>query len=216
MIWFSHLAVSLGGVNIWKKPFTDPAFVKAATILKRIISNYSTSDAIGLGAGGSGGHFLAARTAVFANGPWWTGRKDLSETPFFNSIKIAGIPAAGSTDNFVISRLQANICAAATKDPNRKAAILDFLKYLTKPENIKRISESSGAMFAIKTDYVPDNPLQKQFYKLADSASKSAFDLEAALGSEVTMEFEQQLGALVLGDITPEQFCTLVDAKIDR
>jgi raffinose/stachyose/melibiose transport system substrate-binding protein len=216
MIWFSHLAVSLGGINIWNKPFTDPAFVKAATLMKRIISDYSTPDAVGLGAGGSGGHFLAGRTAIFSNGPWYAGRKDLAETPFFDSIKIAGIPAAGSTTDFVISRLQANICAAATKDSRRQAAILDFLKYLTKPENIKRISESSGAMFAIKTDYVPENPLQKQFYDLANSTNKSSFDLEAALGSEVTLEFEQQLSALVLGTITPDEFCRLVDAKIDR
>ena len=216
MIWFSHLAVSLGGVNVWDKPFTDPAFVQAATILKKMITDYSTADAVGLGAGGSGGHFLAGRTAVFSNGPWYAGRADLAATPFFNSIKIDKLPPAGSTSDFMISRLQANICAAATNDKAKQAAILDFMKYLTSKASIARIAETSGAMFAIKSGYMPVKPLQKQFYELANSVSATSFDLEAALGAEVTLEFAQQLGALALGNITPEEFCTLVDRKIER
>lgn len=216
MIWFSHFAVSLGGVDIWSRPFTDPAFVQAAALLKDIIVNYSTADAVGLGAGGSGGHFLAGRTAVFSNGPWYAGRADLAETPFFESIVIEELPSAGPTTDFMISRLQANICAASTRDAAREAAILEFLRFLTKPESIARISESSGAMFAIKNDYRPDNVLQKQFYDIADAASATASDLEAALGAEVTLEFAQQLGALALGRISPEEFCALVDKKIER
>jgi raffinose/stachyose/melibiose transport system substrate-binding protein len=216
MIWFSHLAVSLGGVDVWDKSFTDPAFVEAAKLLKRFITDYSTSDAVGLGAGGSGGHFLAGRTAVFSNGPWYAGRADLAATPFFDSIKIAGLPPAGSTTDFAISRLQANICAASSKDSAREAATVEFLKFLTSPKNIARIAESSGAMFAIKTDYLPTMGLQKQFYEVANSAKATAFDLEAALGAEVTLEFGQQLGALALGRITAEEFCALVDRKIER
>lgn len=216
MIWFSHFAVSLGGPNVWDKPFTDPAFVEAANLLKRMITDYSTSDAVGLGAGGSGGHFLAGRTAVFSNGPWYAGRADLAATPFFNSIKIGGFPAVGPYQDIMISRLQANICAAATRDKAREAAILDFLKFLTSPSSIAKIAETSGAMFAIKTDYRPVKDLQKQFYDVNASAKTTAFDLEAALGAEVTLEFAQQLGALALGRISAEEFCRLVDRKIER
>jgi raffinose/stachyose/melibiose transport system substrate-binding protein len=216
MIWFSHFAVSFGGVNVWDKPFTDPAFVRAAALLKKIIIDYSTADAVGLGAGGSGGHFLAGRTAVFSNGPWYAGRADLAETPFFNSIAIEALPPAGTTRNFMISRLQANICAASVRDKVREEAIIEFLKFLTSPASIKRIAESSGAMFAIKTDYVPTGNLPKQFYDIAARYTVTASDLEAALGAEVTLEFGQQLGALVLGRITPEEFCSLVDKKIER
>ena len=216
MIWFSHFAVSMGGTNVWDKSFTDPAFVEAAKLLKRFITEYSTSDAVGLGAGGSGGHFLAGRTAVFSNGPWYAGRADLAATPFFNSIKIAGLPPIGSTSDFIISRLQANICAASSKDSAREAATIEFLKFLTSAKNITRIAESSGAMFAIKTDYLPTMGLQKQFYEVVNSAKAVAFDLEAALGAEVTLEFAQQLGALALGRISAEEFCALVDRKIER
>ncbi|WP_394698676.1 ABC transporter substrate-binding protein [uncultured Sphaerochaeta sp.] len=216
MIWFSHFAVSLGGPNVWDKPFTDPAFVEAAKLIKRMIQEYSTADAVGLGAGGSGGHFLAGRTAVFSNGPWYAGRADLAATPFFGSIKIGGLPAVGEYEDIMISRLQANICAASSKDAAKEQAIVDFLKFLTSPTSIAKIAETSGAMFAIKTDYRPVNNLQKQFYDANASASTTAFDLEAALGAEVTLEFAQQLGALALDRISAEEFCALVDRKIER
>jgi len=216
MLWFSHLAVTFGGPDVWSKPFTDPAFVKAAEMMKTLITEYSTADAIGLGAGGSGGHFLAGRTAVFSNGPWYTGRADLAATPFFNNIKIAALPAFGPTSDYMISRLQGSFAAAATKDPAREAAIVKFLQFMTEPKNVQRIQEISGAQFAIKTEAKPANHLQKQFNDLAANVTIAAADLDTALGSEVTLEFTQQLGALALGKITAEEFTRLVNAKIDR
>lgn len=215
MIWFSHFAVSLGGPDVWSRPFTDEVFVKAAELTKRMIVEYSTPDAIGLGAGGSGGHFLAGRTAVFSNGPWYAGRADLVATPFFDKIVVAGLPAFGPTENYMISRIQANLCAAAATDPARKQAIVTFLKFLTDPANVKRIAEASGAMFAVKTDAKPANHLQAQFIQLANSVSVTAPDFEAAMGAEATLEFTQQLSALALGRISAEQFTRLVAQKIE-
>ena len=216
MIWFSHFAVSFGGAKVWEKPFTDKAFVESAKLMQRIFKDYTTPDAVGAGAGVSGGHFLAGRTAIFSNGPWYAGRADLRATAFFPSVTIAAAPPAGSTKGVMISRLQANVAAGETKDKNRRAAIVSFLKYLTAPENISKLAQGSGAMFAVKSGYVPTDALQKQFYDIAAASKTTANDLEAALGSEATLEFAQQLGALVLGNITPEQFCALVEKKIDR
>ncbi len=216
MIWFSNFAASYGGPDVWDKPFTDKAFVESAKLMKRIFESYTTPDAVGAGAGVSGGHFLAGRTALFSNGPWYAGRADLRATPFFNTIVIALPPAPGPNKGIVISRLQANIAAGETTDPARRAAIISFLKYLTDEENIRKLAATSGAMFAVNAGYVPLDPLQKQFYDLAASAKKTATDLEAALGAEATLEFGQQLGAMVLGKITPEQFCAAVERKIDR
>ena len=215
MIWFSHFAISLGGPDVWSKPFTDPAFVKAAEYLKRMIVDYSTADAIGLGAGGSGGHFLAGRTAVFSNGPWYAGRADLAATSFFNNIKIAGLPGFGPTSSYMVSRIQANICAASSKDAAKEAAIVTFLKLLTDPANVKRIAEPSGAMFAVKTDAQPSNHLQVQFTRLANSVAITAPDFEAAMGAEATLEFTQQLSALALGKIDATEFTRLVARKIN-
>ena len=72
-------------------------------------------------------------------------------------------------------------------------------------------------MLAVNSGYVPTDPLQKQFYSLVGRKGFVAVnDLEAALGPEATLEFGQQLGALALGKITPEEFCALIEKKIDR
>jgi len=217
MIWFSWFAVSYGGPNVWDKPFTDKAFVEAAKLMKKIFDNYTTPDAIGASAGVSGGHFLAGRSAIFSNGPWYAGRADLRATPFFPSIQIAAMPPAGPNKNFIISRLQANIAAAETKDKARHDAIIAFLKYLTNADNAKKLADTSGAMLAYLPGYQPTDAFQKQFYSLVGRKGYVAVnDLEAALGPEATLEFGQQLGALALGKITPEQFCALIEKKIDR
>jgi len=216
MIWFSHFAVSFGGPQVWDKPFTDKAFVEAATLMKKIFENYTTPDAVGAGAGVSGGHFLAGRTALFSNGPWYAGRADLRATAFFPSIKIALPPPAGPEKGISISRLQANIAAGETGDKARRAAIIGFLKYLTRADNMAMLAQTSGAMVAVKTDYKPTDALQRQFYDLAAGAARSSNDLEAALGAEATLEFAQQLGALALGKLSAEEFCAAVERKIDR
>jgi raffinose/stachyose/melibiose transport system substrate-binding protein len=216
MIWFSHFAVSFGGADVWSKPFTDKAFVESAKLMKRIFENYTTPDAVGAGAGVSGGHFLAGRTALFSNGPWYAGRADLRATPFFNSIVIALPPSMGPNKGISVFRLQANIAAGETADKARRAAIVSFLKYLTGEDSIRKLAASSGAMFAVNSGYIPLDPLQKQFYDLVASSRTTANDLEVALGAEATLEFAQQLGALALGKVTPEEFCALVEKKIDR
>jgi raffinose/stachyose/melibiose transport system substrate-binding protein len=216
MIWFSWFAVSYGGPDVWDKPFTDPAFVEAAKLIKRIFQNYTTPDAIGASAGVSGGHFLSGRTAIFANGPWYAGRADLRATSFFPSITIAALPPAGPNKNIIISRLQANIAAGATSDKARHDAIIKFLKFLSSKDNVAKLADSSGGMFAINSGYTPTDALQKQFYALTEKGYRTANDLEAAMGAEVTLEFTQQLSALALGQITPEQFCNLVNKKIYR
>ncbi len=216
MIWFSWFAVSYGGTDVWEKPFTSKPFVESAKLMKRIFDSYTTPDAIGASAGVSGGHFLAGRTAIFSNGPWYAGRADLQATSFFPSITIAPLPPAGPNKNIIISRLQANIAAAETPDKARHDAIIKFLQYLTSKENVAKLAGSSGAMFAVKANYVPTDALTKQFYDLAGKNYETATDLEAALGAEATFEFTQQLSALALGKITPEQFCALIEKKIDR
>jgi raffinose/stachyose/melibiose transport system substrate-binding protein len=216
MIWFSHFAVSFGGADVWSKPFTDKAFVESAKLMKRIFETYTTPDAVGAGAGVSGGHFLAGRTALFSNGPWYAGRADLRATPFFNTIVIALPPSMGPNKGISVSRLQANIAAGETTDKALRTAIIAFLQYLTSTDNIRKLAASSGAMFAVNSGYIPLDPLQKQFYDLVASSKTTANDLEVALGAEATLEFAQQLGALALSKVTPEEFCALVEKRIDR
>lgn len=220
MLWFSHFAASLGGAKVWDKPLTDPVFVQAAALLKRMYENgYTTADAVGGNAGVAGGHFLTAKTALFTNGPWYIGRVKTEAPEVFANTMVAPAPAAGPNKNAMIGFLQANIAAGNSKDPARKAAQLEFLKWMTKPDNMKRIALSSGAMFAVKFDLTAADkvdPLMKRFYELSDSSSFNVMHLEGARGAEVVAEFGQQLGKMALGQSTPEEFMKAVAAKEKR
>jgi raffinose/stachyose/melibiose transport system substrate-binding protein len=220
MLWFSHFAASLGGPKVWDKPLTDPVFVKAAALLKRMYENNNTTpDAIGGNAGVAGGYYLTARTAFFSNGPWYIGRVKTDAPAVFAATKVAPAPAAGPYKDAMIGFLQANIAAANTKDPAKKAAELAFLQWMTKPENVKRIALNSGAMFAVKFNLTPQDtvdPLMKQFYDLSDASAFNVMHLEGARGAEVVAEFGQQLGKMALGQSTPEEFMKAVAAKEKR
>lgn len=220
MLWFSHFAASLGGPKVWDKPLTDPVFVQAAALLKKMYENgYTTADAVGGDAGVSGGHFLAGRTALFSNGPWYIGRVKKEAPEVFANTKVAPAPAAGPNKNAMIGFLQANIAAGNSKDPAKKAAQIAFLKWMTKPENVKRIALSSGAMFAVSfnlTDADAVDPLMKQFYELSNTSSFNVMHLEGARGAEVVAEFGQQLAKMALGQATPEEFMKAVAAKEKR
>jgi raffinose/stachyose/melibiose transport system substrate-binding protein len=220
MLWFSHFAASIGGPKVWDKPLTDPVFVQAAALLKRMYENGNTTpDAVGGNAGVAGGYFLTGKTALFSNGPWYIGRVKTEAPAVFAETNVAPAPAAGSYKGAMLGFLQANIAAGNSKDPARRAAQLEFLKWMTKPENMKRIALSSGAMFAVKFNLTAADqvdPLMKRFYELSDSSAFNVMHLEGARGAEVVAEFGQQLGKMALGQATPEEFMKAVAAKEKR
>ena len=128
------------------------------------------------------------------------------------------LPSFGSFKNHVPYFLQAMIAAGETKDPARKAAIITFMKYLTKPENVKKISLASGAMFTVKFDFEPANPVEKAlkaFMTLADKATFTYPSLETALGPAAVTEFGQQLSKYVLGRGTEADVMKAIASKIE-
>lgn len=215
MLWYSHIVASLGGPNVMDKPFEGAAWVQAAEILKKMFSNdYTTKDAVGGDAGVSGGHFLAQRTALFINGPWYIGRVKKDAPEVYNNTKIVSAPAADKS-GAQVGFLLTNFAAGYTEDEAKKEAIVAFLKWMTKPENAKQISLSSGSMLAVKFDVSGEtvDPLQKQFIEASNNASFTVKALSFAVNTEVVTEFGQALGKMALGKATPEEFVAALKAK---
>jgi len=217
MLWFSHIAASLGGPDVWQKDITDPVFVQSAEILKEMFLNGNTSkDAVGGDAGVSGGHYLAGRSAIFINGPWYIGRVKSDAPDVFAATKIGPAPGAayhGAQIGFPLS----NLAAAYTDDQKKKEAVVAFMKWMTKPENVKRISLDSGAMFAIKYSVAPEekiNQLQAQFINAVNDASFINPSFSMKYTSDVVAEFGQALAKMVLGKATPEEFVQQIADKI--
>ncbi len=216
MLWYSHIVASFGGPDVMDKPFEGDAWVKAAAILQKMYSNdYTTKDAVGGDAGVSGGHFLAQRTAIFINGPWYIGRVKKDAPDVYANTKIVDAPAAdkaGAQVGFLLT----NLAAGYTDDPAKKEAVVAFMKWMTKPENVKQISLAAGSMFAVKFDVSGSDeldPLQKQFIEASNNANFTVKALSFAVNTEVVSEFGQSLGKMALGKATPEEFVASLKAK---
>ncbi|MCG8570413.1 MAG: ABC transporter substrate-binding protein [Spirochaetes bacterium] len=219
MLWYSHLVAGFGGPDVMNKPFDDPAYVKAAEILLKMYSDGNTTkDAVGGDAGVSGGHFLAGRTAVFINGPWYIGRVKKDAPEVYAQTKILSAPqVAGGQGGAQVGFLLTNFAAANTKDKKKKEAVVTFLKWMTQPDNVKQISLAAGSLFAVKFDVGSgDNidPLQKQFVEASNNATFTVKALSFAVNNEVVTAFGQELGKMALGKSTPEEFVAALKKKL--
>ncbi|AJY75138.1 ABC transporter substrate-binding protein [Paenibacillus beijingensis] len=210
MLWYSQLLSAIGGPDVYKRGFDDPAFVQAAEVLKKLF-DYTTDDAVGLT--DPAGHFLNQKTAVLLNGPWFIGRiKKEGVANLYDSIEVAPAPvyeggkgAAGQYIGFV----QASLAVGKQKDKRKEEAIVKFLKYLTSPDNVKKISLDSGSLFVIKYDVAAGDKvdrLQTEMKQGMEAAPYIIPHFQASVSSAVATEFPQALSGLVLGKYTPQQF----------
>jgi len=213
MLWYSHFLASIGGPDVYEKPFESDAYVKAAEVLLAMYSDGNTSiDAIGGDAGVSGGHFLAAESAMFINGPWYIGRVRGDAPEVYAATEVGPAPAAGKNKGAQIGFLQTNFMAAANADnPAKAAAAVKFIKWMTEAENVAEISKQAGSLFAIKYDSSTiSDPLQQKFIEASNNASFTIPHLASVVAADVVSEFGQALGSMALGESTPEEFVEML------
>ncbi len=220
MLWYSHIMASLGGPTVWENRLGDgnDLYEKAAGYLKIMYEKYTTDDAVGADAGVSGGHYMAGRTAMFINGPWYIGRIRNEAPAVHAATKLAPAPAVpGGVHGGQIGFPLSNLAAANTKETARRDAVLAFMKWMTKPENVKTVSLDAGSLFAVKYSLGPNDkvdPLQAAFIAAAANATFIVSHFQAQYDSQVVAEFGQALGAMALGRATPAEFVQmLIDAQ---
>ena len=216
-LWFSHIMGSIGGPDVWAKPLSDPIFVEGAEVLARLFKDGNTTrDAVGGDAGVSGGHYMGGTTSVFINGPWYIGRirNDAPETPQSHE-DCRRAPSrevqrpSGRFPAFQPGRGQYRISAPP------RAAVLQFMKTFTAPENVSMVSGAAGSLFAVKYELSADaDPLQLEFVRAANEASFVINNFQSTVEVSVIREFGQALAAMALGEASPKQFIQmLMDAQ---
>jgi raffinose/stachyose/melibiose transport system substrate-binding protein len=219
MLWYSHIMASIGGVDVWSRPLSDPIFVQGAEILLRLYSDGNTTkDAVGCDPGCSSGHYLAQDTAIFINGPWFIGNIKNNAPEVYEVTSVVPAPAVkGGTHGAQIGFPLSNLAAANTDDPARREAVLKFMKWMTKPENVKKISADAGSLFSIKFSFGAGeqvDPLQQKFIDASSNAAFITTHLAFNYKTEVVQEFGQALGAMALGRATPKEFVEMLEAKV--
>lgn len=214
MLWYSQLLVACGGPDIMKNP-DDPAWVQAAELLKQLFE-YTTPDAVGAGASVSGGHYLAGETAIFMNGPWYIGRlsKD-GVAGLYDDTQMAAGPTIGGgkgEKGYYIGAVQAFLAVGNSGDPKKVEAAVEFYKVLTSPENVSKISDTSGALFFVQGAEISERLRRKMLDDLS-VAPYVVNHLQYASPAAVVSEFPQAVSALVLGDCTAQEFVDMLNAK---
>jgi raffinose/stachyose/melibiose transport system substrate-binding protein len=221
MLWYTQILAGLGGPKVFDKtPFSDPVYVKAAEILQRMYQNDNTTkDAVGADAGVAGGHFLAGQAAMFLNGPWFIGRVKSDAPNVFDNSGLAPFPAiSGGTPGGQVAFALSNLAAGNTQDKAKRAAVIEFLKWMTKPENVRAVSESSGSLFAIKykVDPAKTNAVQAQFIEALNNAKFTVPNLTNIIPAKVTAQLGQGFGAMALGKMTPQQFVDFMSQQLKQ
>ena len=218
MLWYTFICGALGGPDVFdnfNEEFgKNPVFVQAAEILRRMFVEFSHTDALGGDAGVAGGHYLAGQTAAFINGPWYIGRVESEAPTVASATKMAFFPGI-NYDKIMVSSTLTNFAAANTKDPERRAAVIEFLKFMTNPENAKRVAEDSGAVLAIKfnSSYAPGS-LSAQVQDVINQSKGFVNYWQFYVSADVLREFGQALSAMVQNRITPTQFVKQIASYI--
>ncbi|MFW5683642.1 MAG: ABC transporter substrate-binding protein [Spirochaetota bacterium] len=216
MLWYSHILASLGGPDVWSRPLGDQIYVEAAEVMQRLYSKGNTTrDAVGGDAGVSGGHYMAGTTASFINGPWYIGRIRGDAPEVHEVTSLAPAPQVGEYSGHQIGFLLSNLAAANTDDDRQADAVVEFMKYMTDPGNVRMVSERAGSLFAVKYELSDDaDPLQREFVRAATTASFTVGHFQSQYPVGVVSEFGQALSALALDATDPQGFVQmLVDAQ---
>ncbi len=215
MLWYSHILAAIGGPDVWSRPLNHPQFTQAAEILQLLYSDGNTTrDAIGADAGVAGGHFLSGRVAMFINGPWYIGRVRSDAPEVYENTSVGFFPQLQSgAPRGMIGFQLSNLAAANTDDPARREAVLTFMRWMTNPENVARISRESGAMFAVRHDLGADSdPLLREFARVSEQADFSVGHFQSQFPIEVVQELGQAIGAMMLDpNVGPREFVGMLE-----
>lgn len=208
MLWYSYAVAACGGPDAYKNGLDDPAFVKAAEIIKKMF-DYTSSDAVGADATVVNGHFFNERAAIYTNGAWILGRikSEGVEGLYDNLVVQPGLSYEGKNGNAYVNQVQAYFAAAKQDDPAKQEAVEAFFSYICDPDKVLELANSSGSLFAIAIDSTKlENPVQAEIVKQANEADFMIGHFQGSVSTPVANAFPAALEALVLGDITPEEF----------
>jgi raffinose/stachyose/melibiose transport system substrate-binding protein len=180
--------------------------------------SYANVDSVGAAPAIANGHFLKEESAIYTNGSWRLAPSQKDGPAVFDNLAFDYLPSFGNYPGSVPMFLQAMLAAGETKDPARRAAIITFLKVLTSPDNVKKISLASGAMFTVPFTFQAATPVEKGMQRFMELVQKAKFtvpNLEVALGPAAVAEFGQLISKYVAGDTTEAAMLSAIAKKLE-
>ena len=218
MLWYTYALAATGGADVFDKPYTDEAYVKAAELLQKMYE-YTNDDAIGATANDVNAHFFSGDDAIYTNGTWILGRINSDEATYpylYDELTLgSGLSLDGANGNGFISYCQAYIMVGVQEDEAKMEAIETFISFMTDPEQVLEMANDSGSLFAININALGlGNERAAEAYNLAQAADFIIPSFESQASTSLQAAFPGLVEQLVTGEITPEEFAQgLADAE---
>lgn len=196
--------------------FNTPGMIKALDTYKEFYQ-YSTSDVIGGNYSVAGANFSSKKTTMAIDGSWFTGYIDESIIP---SVAVASMPTNGdgvAQQGYLVTDAQTPWAAAAQDDPEKEAAIAEFMKYITSEEATKTLTMEGSVILSAKLDLTDEDKADcteqmSQYLDVNANAPSATTNLERNLSTEAAAELPTLLESFLLDQITAEQFAEQLDS----
>lgn len=214
MLYYSYCLASVMGADIYDYAYDSPEWIEA-TELYTTLTAHSQDDTVGSDTSVTNGHFFNERAAIYCNGTWIVGRIESEGVEgLADSIEVGGtLSYNGENGGGYMSIVQAYIGAAATDDPARQEAVKAFIEYVTRPEEVLPMCQSSGSLFAVNIDTTQLEPgLQTDIMEAASGATFLFDHIQDMMPSTVWSAYQTNVDALLLGEMSAEDFCAALQA----
>lgn len=214
-LWYSGLIGTSGQAGndfmntMYPTDYNTPEVLKATENLQKMLSQYTTADAVGGKYDTMATHFFNSEVAMIPNGPWMI--PDIRSTEkapegFYDKIGIMLLPGFG------MEMVPTPGDMVGAKDPEKIKAAVAFLKFETTRENQLKGLEMAGLQ-PVSTDIeIPDSlteadPLMAQVLDIQSKAKWTYGQNQAYWYQNVIDTFSTQLPELAYENISVEDFC---------
>jgi raffinose/stachyose/melibiose transport system substrate-binding protein len=210
---FTYVGASAGGKDAFAvgQSLDSPGVAKAAELLKRLFE-YSTPDAVGANYAVSSRNFLTKKTAMIIDGPWLISsiQKDVQDPC---KVMVATSPTLVDTKvppGFIVTDSMNPWAAAKQPTKEREQAIVEWMKFFTSEDNVKRMSIEGEYPLAVKATFTNEDKAKAncQMAQVLDISNKAPVTVVEAVRNikpAAYAELPGLLESLALGKISPEE-----------
>lgn len=214
-LWYSALIGTNGEAGntfmntMYPTEYSTPEVLEATANLQKMLSQYTTADAVGGKYDTMATHFFNSEVAMIPNGPWMI--PDIRSTEkapegFYDKIGIMLLPEYG------MEMVPTPGDMVGAKDPEKIKAAVAFLKFETKKENQIKGLEMAGLQpvsseIEIPASLTEADPLMAEVLDIQSKAKWIYGQNQAYWYQNVIDTFSTQLPELAYENISVEDFC---------
>lgn len=214
-LWYSGLIGTAGEAgnefmnSMYPTEYSTPEVLKATGDLQKMLSQYTTADAVGGKYDTMATHFFNSEVAMIPNGPWMI--PDIRSTEkapegFYDKVGIMLLPEYG------MEMVPTPGDMVGAKDPEKIKAAVAFLKFETTKANQLKGLEMAGLQpvstdIDIPASLTEADPLMAEVLDIQSKAKWTYGQNQAYWYQNVIDTFSTQLPELAYENISVEDFC---------